>query len=776
MPKSPPRQQRTKRITTSANAAVAPSIRRRREHEKRITRLFKAIDSDGDGFLVKRELSRGLRNPSCLRLIAETPALQPLLDPNHWEKTFHDMDGTDNTDGRITFTEFRRYCLEIVGQNDDGVPHNADIPTNEEAIILLQVPGEDKTELHIDALLAWSKINPATKKLFEPLPVDLLREVVREMKYMCVQPGEFVCEQGDIGSLFYVILKGQIDFYVRQEKEQEMEMDIRSAGGLGTAKPTSHELIVMERIGKLVGRIGVGKGFGELALLAPAKERATRSASCLVPTELVLQSDGSSNPAPCHLLTLSRAVYYRLFRVTQSLGTDIGAKVRTIQDSAAFSCWPRSHVVRFAINLNVIKIPKNEYLVRAGQKADKFFLLSTGEVVENQPITLKSGLNGTKTIVYPWSSNTNKTTEQIHLNKIQVDLGSYGPLDFVAGLPTMLDYPFYFTTIKAKTNVTAVVIGRTYFNMFLRPSPVLGVAEELPSFYQKTIKYLTSNVTLRETMRKQRVRAALASPNISIKMTTAMTRAFTKCGRCGRKGHAWGEENDYGMLKCPMASGAGGRSKKRHDSAFFSSIKRNNRKARNGESYSFRAATPKLLGSQRWSLRQSKRMRGGTPCTVGSLSTLLNRFEEEDANDAVQNPSKWDVVQKSLLLQRPNTSMARRTKDTSNTRPHTSMALVNKRSKERGEKNQILATPPKSAAPLRFSPLNKRRSQEKTVNGFKLSNQDSGVEFKDEYRSKKNKYVMSHDLTMEEEGRQFERELKVENPAMYSSILTERRT
>ena len=35
---------------------------------------------------------------------------------------------------------------------------------------------------------------------------------------------------------------------------------------------------------------------------------------------------------------------------------------------------------------------------------------------------------------------------------------------------------------------------------------------------------------------------------------------------------------------------------------------------------------------------------------------------------------------------------------------------------------------------------------------------------------------MSHDLTMEEEGRQFERELKVENPAMYSSILAERRT
>ena len=35
------------------------------------------------------------------------------------------------------------------------------------------------------------------------------------------------------------------------------------------------------------------------------------------------------------------------------------------------------------------------------------------------------------------------------------------------------------------------------------------------------------------------VRAALSSPHISVQMTAAMTRQFTTCGRCGRKGHEW---------------------------------------------------------------------------------------------------------------------------------------------------------------------------------------------------------------------------------------------
>ena len=281
MTPSSSRNQRSPSPTKAADAAVAPSVRRRREHEALIVQLFKAIDADGDGFLEKRELQRGLRNASCLRLINRAPALQPLLDSQHWETTFKEMDGEESTDGRVTFTEFHRYCMDIIGSTDDGVSHSdAEIPTNEQAISLLKVPSQDRKEEHVDALLLWSKTNPATKKLFSPLPVDLLREVVRELKYMKVNTGDFVCEQGDIGSLFYVILKGTIEFYVRDEKAQVLEMNTRKVTGLHVEKPTSRTLILERRLGNLVATMTRGAGFGELALLAPAGS-AKRSASCL---------------------------------------------------------------------------------------------------------------------------------------------------------------------------------------------------------------------------------------------------------------------------------------------------------------------------------------------------------------------------------------------------------------------------------------------------------------------------------------------------------------
>ena len=80
---------------------------------------------------------------------------------------------------------------------------------------------------------------------------------------------------------------------------------------------------------------------------------------------------------PCHLLTLERSVYIRLAKIgDKSVGTEIGTKVRTIQDSVAFSWWPRSQIVQFSINLQVLNLLKDEVLVRAGDPADKFYLIA----------------------------------------------------------------------------------------------------------------------------------------------------------------------------------------------------------------------------------------------------------------------------------------------------------------------------------------------------------------------------------------------------------------
>ena len=796
MASPPPIRTRKKSV---ADSAVAPSIRRRREHEKRVVALFKAIDADGDGFLEKRELSRGLRNPTALRLINEEAALQPLLDPMHWEKTFYEMDGGEATDGRVTFTEFRKFCMDVVGDNDDGVSHDTDTPTNEQAIHLLQVPGADRTEEHVDALLLWSRTNEAMDKLLQPLPIDLLREVIRAFRYKKIQPGEFVCEQGDIGSLFYVILKGTIDFYVRGKLEQKTEMSMRTAGGLGTEKPTSHTLLVEQRLGKKVASFSAGSGFGELALLGPAGS-TRRSASCLCP---MTPNVNGSPPDPCHLVTLERTVYYRLFRATQQAGSDIGAKVRTIQDSCAFTWWPRGHVIRFAMGLKTIKISKNGVLCSAGDSANKLFLIASGEVEESQPITLSTSATGMPSIVYPWSTTTQHSNENRMNRKIVVDLGRYVPLDYVAALPTLLDLPFYFTTVKAVTPVTVVVISRTYFNMFLRPPPVAPVssvaagrsgkeggggggnsmetAEKIPVFYQKTIKSMAKQVKLREVMRKQRVRAALAAPDVTIKMTTAMTRAFTCCGRCGRKGHAWGEENDYGMLKCPLGQGVGKRAKSRKSitesagdfggrtsrpnggrrNGRRSTKKRNGGSSRGGglhvdldDNQSRRGMSSRLMGSQRWSVRQSKRMRGGTPCTVASLSSLLNRFEIQDKQDAMADPT---------AVHRPSTSMghsARTPPSRSGLRSQVA-ASSSQQQHARPHTSMCVATPPKTAPSKvtrsHFTSPNLKKRSQKVLQMLKL-HKSGADEFQFSFRAKRVEYVMADEIDFENEGYRYEKE------------------
>ena len=837
----------------AAEAAIPPSVRRRREHERLIVLLFKGIDADGDGFLEKRELQRGLRNAACLKLINQAPALQSLLDPEHWEKTFSLMDDGEDKDGRVTFTEFHRYCMEIVGSTDDGISHidSADIPTNEQAIALLQVSAKDRKEEHIDALLLWSKTNEATKKLFDPLPVDLLREVVRELKYTKIMPGDFVCEQGDIGSLFYVILKGTIDFFVRGEIEQLSEMNLRRSNGLHTEKPTSVTLIRENRIGKLVATMTTGAGFGELALLAPAGA-AKRSASCLCPATYV---SIHQKPTPCHLLTLERSVYYRLFRATQSIGTDIGAKVRTIQDSFAFSHWPRSDVVRFCIQLQIVKIPKDSYLIRSGRKADRFFLISSGQVSETQPMTLKNRINQknqqkTQTIVYPWHTNRNKTEDESIYNKINIDLGTYGPLDVVGGLPTLMDYPYYFTTLKAKTNVVAVSIGRTYFNMFLRPPPPVIVSLDavpsssnkndsdegsnsdsdndsvfsinsagntaqtstkkttatatatttkttmaaikhdddedhgVPVYYTKAIDVLTKSARLREAMRKQRVRTALSSPNISCKMTTAMTRHFTTCGRCGRRGHGWGEENDYGMLKCPLGQGVGhNKSKTRHSVGFFGSklskkelvkLKHEKRAMVNKTT---RRTTPRLMGSNRWSSRQSLRMRGGGTCTVNSLASLLGMYEKEDREDSGRPATSMGHTVPVATPNRRDGGRVRR-------RPNTSMGIMKRKvhvqvkaTAPLGETQMLRRTvpatsparPPLSSKPnpvvlgaespnLRNRMRGLRGRSMKVMHLMHEFEHGNLEEFVDNLHSKEKKYVMAKQIDQAEEGRRFEQD------------------
>ena len=679
--RSPKRKNREKE-TSHADAAVAPSIRRRREHDARVIKLFKALDIDGDGFLEKRELKRGLRNAAVKSLVAEESALKTLLDPDHWAETFKAIDGTeDDADGRVTFHEFRKYCLHIVSEFGglSSLGENNNVPTYDQAIALLKLEPSSRKEEHIDSLMIWSQSNEKMKnKLFANLPTDLLREVVREMQYLLVKPGEYVCEQGDIGNTFYLILKGEICVFVRSPQKQKEEMDKRLNDGLTVhERPSVREMILDQRLGKMVATIGPGTGFGELALLAKRAGENKRTATCVCP----LESNSSGEAAePCHLLTLERSVFIRLSKIGENIGTEIGTKVRTLQDSIAFSSWPRSQIVQFSINLKVVKLPKGGILVNAGEAAGTFYLVAGGEIEETQPITIREGDVAPKRfeagppgkggpaergkIVFPWSTQevSRDGKNGVRLKKIRVNLGNYGSLDFVGAVPTTLNYPFHMTTLKAACNNTSVIcISSEHFHH----QAVWSNDKNFIRCFERTKNFLRKSVKLREKLRKQRVRAALAAPDINVTITRGMLRSYSLCGRCGRIGHGWGETNEYGMLRCPLGQGAGERKHNKNDNMEgrrkASQQKRKMRKKAcrvdaggNTASTNRAGLMERVSGTSRFSQSLSRKLRGGTPCTVDSLSSLLSSLSSSD--DYINEEEIRQSAQTKLGDHRPHTA------------------------------------------------------------------------------------------------------------------------
>ena len=145
-----------------------------------------------------------------------------------------------------------------------------------------------------------------------------------------------------------------------------------------------------------------------------------------------------------------------------------------------------------------------------------------------------------------------------------------------------------------------------------------------------------------------------------------MTRSYSLCGRCGRSGHGWGETNDYGMLRCPLAQGAGERAHNKDDNmeGRRKEHQRKRRMRKQGHSLgdeadiSHEKLVKKLSGSSRWSKSISQKMRGGTPCTVGSLSSLLLNMASRDARleSAALQQSKQFKTSREGLARRPLTA------------------------------------------------------------------------------------------------------------------------
>jgi len=166
-----------------------------------------------------------------------------------------------------------------------------------------------------------------------------IREVIDFMQLKKVPTGTYVIREGDSGSHLYVSSAGE------------------------------YEVI---KDGKVLGRLGMGKAFGELAILYNCKR--TASIKALAPGEVWM---------------LDRSVFQQIMMQTGM--KKIEEKLNFLKSVPIFSKMSNDVLLRLSDALEVTIYNKGDYIVRQGTHGDTFYIISEGQVRITKRVEGKQG-------------------------------------------------------------------------------------------------------------------------------------------------------------------------------------------------------------------------------------------------------------------------------------------------------------------------------------------------------------------------------------------------
>jgi cAMP-dependent protein kinase regulator len=180
--------------------------------------------------------------------------------------------------------------------------------------------------------------------VFEQLSEKELLPLVQAFESITVPAGEIIITQGDVGDYFYIIGThvGEV-----------------TAGETTASESGGHGQCVFEVDGKEVGRAGVGNSFGELALLYTCPRAATVTAT--------------------EETTLYR-VDQKTFRFILQNQTKQKSQTKgeLLQGVDFLKDLDASELFKLASVMTPKRFSEGDYLIRKGDMADYFYLLSEG--------------------------------------------------------------------------------------------------------------------------------------------------------------------------------------------------------------------------------------------------------------------------------------------------------------------------------------------------------------------------------------------------------------
>ena len=211
-------------------------------------------------------------------------------------------------------------------------------------ISLLRSPSAQRSASAIKSLQILTKNIPFFKQLISEYEERAHVECCAYLKHQLMDRGSIVCEAGDAGDLFYIILKGSVRVLVPDEQSR----------------------VLVESTVLLSGC-----AFGEFALVKNRPRTAT-----------ILCAEDS------HFAVLSKKDFVRILGNFTNKRFD--EMTEFLKKLPIFNGWSMNSLVRLSYLFKISKLKRNQRLFREGDPADSVFIVKSGEFELTKEIMIKS--------------------------------------------------------------------------------------------------------------------------------------------------------------------------------------------------------------------------------------------------------------------------------------------------------------------------------------------------------------------------------------------------
>ena len=184
-------------------------------------------------------------------------------------------------------------------------------------------------------------------KCFERYPVYVRKELSSVLYYESFEKGRVIIRQGDIGFNFYFILSGGVLVELQEEDQQ-------------TGK--KHNMVV--------GELGIGSAFGELALLHDARRRAT-----------ILCKEDSE------FLRIDKPDFDMVLKKNHE--RELNARMQHFQENPVFANWTKTNLTVAVEGSQLVEYPPNTVILKdLTATSDKIYIITHGTCKVVQKIYL----------------------------------------------------------------------------------------------------------------------------------------------------------------------------------------------------------------------------------------------------------------------------------------------------------------------------------------------------------------------------------------------------